>query len=153
MISALSLLVLELMFCFVQGEPGDTTTLGAPLGQPNECGNPCYLTFGLVDYIGPTSTFYTRGYATIPGPTIRVTPGESLHLELFNNLSSNNQFSQGENEYGYLNTTSLHTHGLHVSPAAWSDNVFSDVYPNATGVFSIDIPEKHMVRPFVWKEL
>src|SRR5262249_14394055 len=46
------------------------------------------------------------------------------------------------------NTTNLHTHGLHVSPAGNSDNVLLDVMPGTTQDFEIRIPANHPAGTF-----
>eukprot|EP00445_Apocalathium_hangoei_P002926 CAMPEP_0203855974 /NCGR_PEP_ID=MMETSP0359-20131031/9921_1 /ASSEMBLY_ACC=CAM_ASM_000338 /TAXON_ID=268821 /ORGANISM="Scrippsiella Hangoei, Strain SHTV-5" /LENGTH=239 /DNA_ID=CAMNT_0050772547 /DNA_START=41 /DNA_END=757 /DNA_ORIENTATION=+ len=72
--------------------------------------------------------FYTRGYGSIPGPTIRVRPGETLEIILKNDLGEGPGYEACQFNYtqlGFvmnpaticaLNHTNLHTHGLHVSP-------------------------------------
>lgn len=55
----------------------------------------------------PTRALAYNG--TVPGPTIRVRPGDRLRVDLINDLSG---------------ATNLHTHGLHVSPEGASDDVF-----------------------------
>lgn len=59
----------------------------------------------------------------VSGPTLRVHPGDRLTITLQNNLSK---------------PTSLHTHGLHVSPA--QDDPFVMVEPGQSHVFTYDIP-------------
>src|SRR5215204_4203061 len=54
-------------------------------------------------------TAFGRG---MPGPTLRVSPGDRIKLRLENSL--------GE-------STNVHFHGLHVSPLGHSDNIFVDV--------------------------
>lgn len=69
------------------------------------------------------------GYnGTIPGPTLRVRPGDRLEVALVNGL--------GE-------PTNLHTHGLHVSPGGVSDNVFRRVGPGETARYEFDLPHDH----------
>ena len=46
---------------------------------------------------------------TVPGPTLRLRPGDELSIRLANGLNE---------------PTNLHVHGLHVSPQADADNVF-----------------------------
>jgi suppressor of ftsI len=54
---------------------------------------------------------------SLPGPTLHVYPGDRVELDLINNLNE---------------TTNLHFHGLHVSPANNSDNIFLEVAPGKT---------------------
>ena len=43
-----------------------------------------------------------------------------------------------------MNTTNLHTHGLHVSPIGHADNVFDFVEPGADRVMKVHLPCDHM---------
>jgi FtsP/CotA-like multicopper oxidase with cupredoxin domain len=61
-------------------------------------------------------------------PTLRARPGDVIRLKLVNQL--------GE-------PTNFHTHGLHVSPAGNSDNVFLIVGPGQTQDFEFRIPANH----------
>ena len=61
----------------------------------------------------------------IPGPTMRLQPGETLGISLTNRL--------GE-------MTNFHTHGLHVSPSGNSDNVLTFFEPNEQVELAFDIP-------------
>ncbi|MEY4348373.1 MAG: hypothetical protein RIS43_792 [Actinomycetota bacterium] len=60
------------------------------------------------------------------GPTLHVHPGDKLTITLVNNLSK---------------PTSLHTHGLHVSPS--QDNPFIMVDPGKSYTYTYDIPANH----------
>ena len=64
----------------------------------------------------------------LSGPTLHLYPGDRLELDLINNLNE---------------STNLHFHGLHVSPANNSDNIFLDVAPGKTQHYSVDIPKDH----------
>ena len=59
------------------------------------------------------------------GPTLRVHPGDTLNVTLVNDLNE---------------PTSLHTHGLHVSPDGSSDNPFVTVEPGQTTTYTYQIP-------------
>ena len=75
-----------------------------------------------VPYAGTTRWAMTyNGQAT--GPTLRVHPGDKLTVTLVNDLSE---------------PTSLHTHGLHVSPE--QDNPFAMVDPGQSSTVTYDIP-------------
>jgi FtsP/CotA-like multicopper oxidase with cupredoxin domain len=74
----------------------------------------------------------------VPGPTISAAPGESIDVHLVNNLPMVNDDCPEHHNHNMrhgLNTTNLHTHGLHVSPYKDStgrfdsDNVFLKVVP------------------------
>lgn len=69
------------------------------------------------------------GYnGSVPGPTIRVKPGDKVQLKLVNNLSQ---------------ATNLHTHGLFVSPNGNSDNPFVHVMPGESFDYEYQIPADH----------
>lgn len=64
----------------------------------------------------------------VPGPTLRLRPGDELAIRLVNSLDE---------------PTDLHVHGLHVSPAANSDNVFVAVGPGESFDYSYRLPPDH----------
>lgn len=73
--------------------------------------------------------WHLLGYQGVPGgPTLRVRPGDSLHLRLINDLD------------GFTN---LHTHGLHVSGEGDADNVFRHAEPGGELHYRIDLPHEH----------
>jgi suppressor of ftsI len=61
-------------------------------------------------------------------PTLRVHPGDTIRLRFVNSLSE---------------PTSLHTHGLTVSPRGNSDNVFLHVAPGQTQDYEFRLPANH----------
>ncbi len=72
----------------------------------------------------------------MPGQTIYANPGETIEVHLINSLPRlDDDCSDDFNNFHGLNTTNLHTHGLHVSPTTDStgeydaDNVFLSVTP------------------------
>jgi FtsP/CotA-like multicopper oxidase with cupredoxin domain len=65
---------------------------------------------------------------TIPGPTLRIRPGELLKIKLVNNL---------------VGATNLHVHGLHVSPEGNGDNVFVSVDPGGIFDYEYKLPQDH----------
>ncbi|MGB5951621.1 MAG: multicopper oxidase family protein, partial [Ornithinimicrobium sp.] len=64
----------------------------------------------------------------LPGPTLRLRPGDTLKVELVNNLEQ---------------VTNLHMHGLHVSPEGNSDNVFLAVEPGSSQQYEYRLPDDH----------
>jgi FtsP/CotA-like multicopper oxidase with cupredoxin domain len=64
----------------------------------------------------------------IPGPTMRLRPGDVLNVRLTNSLDQ---------------PTNLHMHGLHVSPQGAGDNVFVVVEPGAAHDYEYRIPTDH----------
>lgn len=76
-----------------------------------------------------TGTRYALAYnGSVPGPTLRVRPGDTLRVHLRNELDE---------------PTNLHTHGLHVSPEGNSDNIYVAVEPGATFTYEYRIPADH----------
>lgn len=74
------------------------------------------------------------GYNGIsPGPTLRVRPGDTLRVNLANDLAD---------------ATNLHTHGLHVSPQGRSDNIFRAVEAGQTAQYEYAVPENHPTGTF-----
>ena len=64
----------------------------------------------------------------LPGPTLHVQPGDTLHVRLVNRLSA---------------PTNLHVHGLHVSPRGNGDNAFVAVEPGQSFDYDYPLPEDH----------
>ena len=65
---------------------------------------------------------------SVPGPTLRLRPGDTLRVTLKNELDQ---------------ATNLHTHGLHVSPDGNSDNVYLMIEPGQTFHYEYKIPANH----------
>ena len=80
--------------------------------------------FSPVTMGGRTVTTYNFN-GEVPGPTLRLRSGESMGVTLTNHLDE---------------PTNLHTHGLHVSPAGNSDNVFVHLMPSETFGYEYAIP-------------
>ncbi len=71
-------------------------------------------------------TFAYNG--SVPGPTLRLRPGDTLRVRLVNELP------QG---------TNLHTHGLLVSPEGNADNVFVHIDPGGSFDYEYQLPDDH----------
>lgn len=80
---------------------------------------------GKVDNQTITAMVYN---GSLPGPAFHVYPGDRVEIDLVNNLNE---------------STNLHFHGLHVSPAGNADNVLLDVEPGTTQHYILDIPKDH----------
>ena len=88
----------------------------------------------------------TRCYnGSIPGPTLRLRAGDELRIKLANQLPDIGEHCGKEqvNKPHCFNTTNLHTHGLHVSPAAPSDNTFLRISPQSEYQLCFQLPETH----------
>eukprot|EP01059_Diplonema_ambulator_P014042 TRINITY_DN24861_c0_g1_i1.p1 TRINITY_DN24861_c0_g1~~TRINITY_DN24861_c0_g1_i1.p1 ORF type:complete len:553 (+),score=160.94 TRINITY_DN24861_c0_g1_i1:48-1661(+) len=88
------------------------------------------------------SEFRTRVYnKSIPGPMLRVMPGDLLKVTLVNNLQGD---ADGElDTFRRPNTTNLHLHGLHVSPVLPGDDVSVAILPGQYRTYEYNIPSDH----------
>lgn len=75
---------------------------------------------------GPGNLAYS---GSIPGPTLRVRPGDTMRVRLENNLGTD--------------MTNLHVHGMHVSPEGNSDNIFVMLENGQAFDYEYVIPENH----------
>jgi FtsP/CotA-like multicopper oxidase with cupredoxin domain len=82
---------------------------------------------GLLTVAGRRATAY--GYnGRLPGPTLRLRPGDRLQVRLVNRLDA---------------PTNLHVHGLVVSPEGNGDNVFVTVAPGESFDYDYRLPAHH----------
>jgi FtsP/CotA-like multicopper oxidase with cupredoxin domain len=82
---------------------------------------------GPLTVAGRQATAY--GYnGGLPGPTLRLRPGDRLQVHLVNRLDA---------------ATNLHVHGLHVSPEGNGDNVFLQVGPGEFFDYDYQLPDDH----------
>ncbi|QCU79123.1 multicopper oxidase family protein [Citricoccus sp. SGAir0253] len=65
---------------------------------------------------------------TVPGPTLELSPGDTLRVRMTNGLGA---------------PTNLHVHGLHVSPAGAGDNPFVTIEPGGTHDYEFVLPPDH----------
>lgn len=97
------------------------------------------LTFNVVASQNATSGSpqFTYNGANVP-PTLRLLPGDTLIVNLTNNLPT------PPSGAGYLNDTNLHYHGLHVTPnAPGDDSIDMLAMPGQTLHYQIAIPTNH----------
>lgn len=80
---------------------------------------------------------------SIPGPTIRMTPGNKYVLRFQNRLPYE-PLSAAENVFKDPNASNIHTHGLHISGETPSDDVTRTFEGGFGGDFVYDIPADHM---------
>ena len=111
------------------------------------------LEYGQATFEIGGETLTTRAYRqaggefSIPGPTIRMTPGETYVLR-FNNLLDYEPPSDAHNEFKDPNVTNVHTHGLHISGESPGDDV-TRMFPGGSGGDYVwEIPEDHMGGTF-----
>ena len=66
----------------------------------------------------------------VPGPTLRLKPGDVLRIKLINDMPPNRDPTPIDHLLPHqFNTTNFHSHGLHVSPSGISDNVMRMMEP------------------------
>ena len=88
---------------------------------------------------------YVRTYEeTVPGPTMRMKPGEVLRIRLANNFPPNrDQMPMDISNPHQFNNTNFHFHGVHASPSGISDNVMRSMQPGHTYDIEIKVPKDH----------
>src|ERR1700730_13142626 len=89
---------------------------------------------------------YVRTYeATVPGPTLRVRPGDVLRIKLVNDLPPNREPAPVVHSLPHqFNTTNFRAHGMHVSPSGIADNVMRVMEPGQSYDIEIAIPADHI---------
>ncbi|WP_405768204.1 multicopper oxidase domain-containing protein [Streptomyces sp. NBC_00080] len=101
-------------------------------------------------------TVTTRTYeGAVPGPTLRVRPGDSLEITHVNALPPNGGAAQHDmNVPHHFNTFNLHTHGMHVDPTGEADNIYRTFEPSETPGSTttyrsvVDVPADHPAGTF-----
>jgi FtsP/CotA-like multicopper oxidase with cupredoxin domain/peroxiredoxin len=99
-------------------------------------------------FLGDDKVWIRTYNGSFPGPTIRVRPGDKLRVKLTNTLPPEGEVEHKPNLPGRLNWTNLHTHGLHVSPVAPSDDVYLSVGPGSEYQYEFQIPANHPCGTF-----
>ena len=132
-----------------------TGTGGADFQQPEELRSKdgvLSVTLRVVmahNLIGGVPVFLRSYNGKLTGPTLRAHPGDTLRIALENDLDPEVDVPDSSmNTLHSYNTTNLHTHGLHVSPAGISDNVLLEVYPHSVQNYEILIPPNHPCGTF-----
>eukprot|EP01064_Diplonema_japonicum_P011607 TRINITY_DN1900_c0_g1_i1.p1 TRINITY_DN1900_c0_g1~~TRINITY_DN1900_c0_g1_i1.p1 ORF type:complete len:544 (+),score=157.88 TRINITY_DN1900_c0_g1_i1:46-1677(+) len=93
--------------------------------------------------VGFTSRVYrVDGKVTFPSATIRMQAGELCNLRVVNRLGGGHCTESG-NGFHCPDVTSLHTHGLHISPN--DDNIDTHIEPGEEHTYSYTVPEYHLM--------
>lgn len=107
------------------------------------------LEIGEASFVIGGKTLTTRAYRqeggaySIPGPTIKMKPGNKYVLR-FHNLLPYAPLSTQMNVFKDPNGTNVHTHGLHISGESPSDDVTRAFEGGTGGDYVWDIPANHM---------
>lgn len=89
--------------------------------------------------------------APFVAPTIDVTPGDTIRINLDNQLPSSSDCvtkPKSVNTPHCFNGTNLHSHGLWVSPTGNSDNVLLKINPQQKFQYEYNIPSDHPAGTF-----
>ncbi|MGY4844212.1 multicopper oxidase family protein [Kocuria sp. MNB10] len=78
--------------------------------------------------IGARTAHVQAFNGSLPGPTLRVRPGDTLRVAMTNGLEA---------------PTNLHAHGLHVSPEDNGDNPFVSIAPGDSFDYDFSLPDDH----------
>ena len=94
--------------------------------------------------IGGYRLFLRTYEGDLPGPTLRVRPGDTIHIRLVNDLPPNRDPVPVDMALPHqFNTTNFHFHGMHVSPAGIADNIFRVMEPGHAYDIEVSIPQDH----------
>ncbi|KAL7554728.1 hypothetical protein ACHAWF_018263 [Thalassiosira exigua] len=99
--------------------------------------------YDVVKYVGPSYTTLVKLFNGGMGPTIRAKPGDTLIIELHNDLEGP-LGHEGHNQYQLPNTTNIHIHGPHVSGMLPGDDIFVRVDPLEKFTYKYTFGEDHM---------
>jgi FtsP/CotA-like multicopper oxidase with cupredoxin domain len=152
----------------IAGAPALT---GPALAAPGEKALDLHIVFGIGQIYNPTTKkcdtvtlrFYSRTddqdpngrvpFGDYVAPTIDITPGDTIHMTLHNDLPNDDPScgpaAEADMDHPHcFNGTNLHTHGLWVSPTGNSDNVLLSIYPGTIFDYIYNIPPDHPAGTF-----
>lgn len=134
----------------VAGAPRVPFTVGEPLVEPEvrAAANGLLETTLRAQYayrdVGGYRLFVRTYEGQVPGPTLRMQPGDTLRVTLINDLPPDLDTAPMYLDQPHqLNTTNVHFHGAHVSPGGISDNVFRSMAPGGSYDIEITLPDDH----------
>ena len=105
------------------------------------------LTIRYNNYIGAAHTMMNARLlnGTLPGPTLRLHPGDTLRIHFINRLVSQpDAVRRYPNHFQAPDESNLHFHGLHVSGELPSDDVRLRVAPGDSYQYHTVLPHNHM---------
>ena len=159
--SFLAILLIVMFSTIAQGQVPTDNIVVNPVefdwGDPEADGHySAVMEVGEATFTIDGETFTTRAYRqgglnqqgvnysySIPGPTIRVVPGNKYVLSFHNTLPYE-VLSEDHNVFKDPNVSNMHTHGLHISGESPGDDVTRSFEGGRGGDFVYDIPSDHM---------
>lgn len=87
-------------------------------------------------------------------PTIEVKPGETIRIDLDNQLGVSERCLKIAEEESFpdlpqhFNSTNIHSHGFWISPDGHSDNVLKSIEPGTKDYYQYDLPAEHPAGTF-----
>jgi len=81
---------------------------------------------------------------TLPGPTLRIKAGDRVRILFKNLLPAQPNARRQHNEFGYVDESNLHFHGLHVPGDLPSDDTKLVVGPGGEFQYETVLPQYHM---------
>lgn len=94
-------------------------------------------------YIGGDRVHLRSYDGQLVGPTLRLRPRDVLRVHLVNSLNPDPPHTGNINQPHGFNTTNLHTHGLHISPEDYHDNVYLEVEGQSQANYVLPIEDGH----------
>ena len=85
---------------------------------------------------------------SLPGPTMRVKPGQMVYVNFDNNLPPQSNPNTDPLDYAYPDSTNLHWHGAHVSGEAPGDDTSIIVDPGESYRYEVFFPQYHVGGKF-----
>eukprot|EP01064_Diplonema_japonicum_P023574 TRINITY_DN33_c0_g1_i11.p1 TRINITY_DN33_c0_g1~~TRINITY_DN33_c0_g1_i11.p1 ORF type:complete len:583 (+),score=157.24 TRINITY_DN33_c0_g1_i11:68-1816(+) len=117
-----------------------TCTAGKTILMEVEEGN--VAVDGVVQF--QSRVYRVDGEITFPAATIRMQAGEVCNLRVVNKLKGPQcTMVDGQNGFHCPDITSLHTHGLHVSPQ--EDNIDTHIQPGQEHTYTYTVPGDHLM--------
>jgi len=134
--AAACLLAATVAYHTLRGQPSSAATTKYGLRQPEERRSARGRLATRLRVVAARDAFgvVARRYeGATPGPTLRARPGDVVSVTVENRLGPEDRSAFAEDALHSPNTTTLHAHGLHVSPT--EDDVFTLVAPGAARTY------------------
>eukprot|EP01083_Nonionella_stella_P110861 324730_1 len=83
----------------------------------------------------------TYSVPSSPGPTLKMTAGQNVKIELINNFKNTQQDVTTVNGYHNLDSQNLHLHGVHIQSR--QDDILVEIKPQTQHQYEYDLPPDH----------